>query len=140
MNVNANNTNRAKKDWSQEGELPYSKIPVYKAAYDCLKECMMRFHNIPSDFKPLTRDIRLQLTRIMVCIAHARLNFLATKSLQEATDLALQVQIEIRLLDEVHAISPKSYAILAKLTDSLVRQMVGWARSQNAWEGNYPND
>lgn len=132
--------NKAKKDWSQEGELPYSKIPVYKAAYDCLKECMLRFRNTPSDFKPLTRDIRLQLSRIMVCIAHARLNFLAAKSLQEATDLALQVQIGIRLLDEVHAIPPKSYAILAQLADSLVRQMVGWARSQKVWEGDYPNN
>ena len=30
---------KQKRDWSAEGDLPYDRIPAFKAAYDCYKEC-----------------------------------------------------------------------------------------------------
>ena len=67
----------------------------------------------------------------MVCIAHARLNVHVLESLREAMDLALEVQITIRVLVETNAITKKDFANIAKYSDNLVRQMVGWAASED---------
>lgn len=123
-------------DWSSETGMPYEKIPVFKTAYDCLKECSYRFRNVPKIYKFLSKDICQKLLRLIVCIAHAKLNLESHKALQEATDLAFEIQLSIRVLENVKAITIKDYAILSHLTDSLVRQMLGWAKSENVWNKN----
>ena len=122
---------KQKRDWSAEGDLPYDRIPAFKAAYDCYKECQFRFRNVPIDSKPIAREVKAKLMRIMVCIAHARLNVHVLESLREAMDLALEVQITIRVLVETNAITKKDFANIAKYSDNLVRQMVGWAASED---------
>lgn len=122
---------KQKRDWSAEGDLPYDRIPAFKAAYDCYKECQFRFRNVPIDSKPIAREVKAKLMRTMVCIAHARLNVHVLESLREAMDLALEVQITIRVLVETNAITKKDFANIAKYSDNLVRQMVGWAASEN---------
>lgn len=122
---------KQKRDWSAEGDLPYDRIPAFKAAYDCYKECQFRFRNVPIDSKPITREVKAKLMRTMVCIAHARLNVHVLESLREAMDLALEVQITIRVLVETNAITKKDFANIAKYSDNLVRQMVGWAASED---------
>ena len=121
---------KQKRDWSAEGELPYDRIPAFKAAYDCYKECQFRFRNVPIDSKPVAREIKAKLMRTMVCIAHARLNIHVLESLREAVDLALEVQITIRVLVETNAITKKDFANITKYSENLVRQMVGWAASE----------
>ena len=121
---------RQKRDWSVEGELPYERIPAFKAAYDCYKECQFRFRNVPIDSKPIAREVKEKLMRTMVCIAHARLNIHVLESLQEAMDLALEIQITIRVLVETNAITKKDFANITKYSENLVRQMVGWAASE----------
>lgn len=125
---------KPKRDWSASGELPYEKIPAFKAAYDCYKECLQRFRNVPGDSKVVAREIRQRLMRVMVCIAHARLNIKVIESLQEATDLAIEVQVTIRVLVETHAISIKDFAIISQYSQSLVRQMVGWSSKEEQKE------
>lgn len=120
---------KAKRDWSSSGELPYDRIPAFKAAYDCYKECLSRFRNVPSDSKSVAREIRNKLMRVMVCIAHARLNIRVLESLREATDLAIEVQITIRVLVETRAISIKDFSMISQYSQNLVRQMVGWSTS-----------
>lgn len=122
---------KKKMDWSAEGSLPYDKIPAFKAAYDCYKECQFRFRNVPVDAKPIAREIKAKLMRVMVCIAHARLNIRVLESLREAVDLALEVQITIRVLVETKAINNKDFANITKYSENLVRQMVGWSNSEN---------
>lgn len=122
---------KKKLDWSAEGSLPYDKIPAFKAAYDCYKECQFRFRNVPVDAKPIAREIKAKLMRVMVCIAHARLNIRVLESLREAVDLALEVQITIRVLVETKAINNKDFANITKYSENLVRQMVGWSNSEN---------
>ena len=121
---------RQKRDWSVEGELPYERIPAFKAAYDCYKECQFRFRNVPIDSKPTAREVKEKLMRTMVCIAHARLNIHVLESLQQAMDLALEIQITIRVLVETNAITKKDFANITKYSENLVRQMVGWAASE----------
>ena len=121
---------RQKRDWSVEGELPYERIPAFKAAYDCYKECQFRFRNVPIDSKPIAREVKEKLMRTMVCIAHARLNIHVLESLQQAMDLALEIQITIRVLVETNAITKKDFANITKYSENLVRQMVGWAASE----------
>ena len=127
---------KLKRDWSNEGDLPYDRIPAFKAAYDCYKECQFRFRNVPVDGKPIARDVKAKLMRTMVCIAHARLNIDVLDSLHEAMDLALEIQITIRVLVETNAITKKDFANIAKYSDNLVRQMVGWAASENKKDNN----
>lgn len=122
---------KQKRDWSAEGDLPYDRIPAFKAAYDCYKECQFRFRNVPIDSKPIAREVKAKLMRIMVCIAHARLNVCVLESLREAMDLALEVQITIRVLVETNAITKKDFANISKYSENLVRQMVGWAASED---------
>lgn len=121
---------RQKRDWNNEGGLPYIRIPAFKAAYDCYKECQFRFRNVPVDGKPIAREVKAKLMRIMVCVAHARLNLHVLDSLQEAVDLSIEVQITIRVLVETNAINKKDYANIAKFSENLVRQLVGWAGSE----------
>ena len=80
---------KQKRDWNAEGALPYENIPAFKAAYDFYKECQFRFRNVPVDAKPVARDIKAKVMRVMVCIAHARLNVRVLESLREAVDLSI---------------------------------------------------
>ena len=65
---------KQKRDWNAEGSLPYEKIPAFKAAFDFYKECQFRFRNVPVDAKPTAREVKTKVMRVMVLIAHARLN------------------------------------------------------------------
>lgn len=123
-------TNIKKRDWSAEGNLPYEKAPAFKAAYDCYKECQFRFRNVPVDAKPMARDVKAKVMRAMVCIAHARLNIHALESLREAVDVAIEVQITLRVLVETNSLTKKDFAHISKYSDSLVRQMVGWSTTE----------
>jgi len=117
------------------GGVPYENIPAFKAAYDCYKECQFRFRNVPVDAKSLSREVKAKLMRVMVCITHARMNVKVLESLREATDLSMEVQITLRVLVEIHAITIKDFAQISQYSDSLVRQMVGWSNSKE-----YPDD
>ena len=68
--------------------------------------------------------------RVMVCVAHARLNLRVLESLREAVDLAIEAQITIRVLVETNSLTKKDFANVSKYSDNLVRQMVGWSTSE----------
>jgi hypothetical protein len=121
---------KPKRDWNAEGSLPYDKIPAFKAAYDFYKECQFRFRNVPTEAKPVSRDIKAKVMRVMVCIAHARLNIRVLESLREAVDLAIEAQITLRVLVETNSLTKKDFANVSKYSDNLVRQMVGWSTSE----------
>lgn len=123
---------KQKRDWSEEGDLPYERIPAFKAAYDTYKECQYRFRNVPVDGKPIAREVKEKLMRVMVCIVHARLNYHVLESLQEAMDLSLEVQITIRVMVETNAITKKDFANIVKYSSNLTRQMIGWNNSAEA--------
>ena len=122
---------KSKFDWENVGELPYEMVPVYKTALDCLKECSVRFRNVPSDFRNIAREIRQSLARFIANIAKLRLSLSKKEALEEATDIAIEIQVNIRVLNEIHAITPKDYAMICRYSDSMVRQMVGWMKSEN---------
>ena len=116
---------KQKRDWSAEGSLPYEKIPAFKAAFDFYKECQFRFRNVPNDAKPTAREVKTKVMRVMVLIAHARLNIRVRESLQE-----IEAQITLRVLVETSAITHKDFSNISKYSDNLVRQMVGWSTSE----------
>ena len=122
--------NKQKRDWSDTGGLPYENIPAFKVAYDCYKECQFRLRNVPNDSKAIARSIKERLMLIMVCVARARLNFRVLESLREAVDLAIEIQITLRVLVDTNAITKKDFANIAKYSENLTRQMVGWASSE----------
>lgn len=121
---------KQKRDWNAEGSLPYDKIPAFKAAFDFYKECQFRFRNVPNDAKPTAREVKTKVMRVMVLIAHARLNIRVRESLQEAVFLAIEVQITLRVLVETNAITHQDFSNISKHSDNLVRQMVGWSTSE----------
>lgn len=121
---------KQKRDWSAEGSLPYEKIPAFKAAFDFYKECQFRFRNVPNDAKPTAREVKSKVMRVMVLIAHARLNIRVRESLQEAVFLAIEAQITLRVLVETNAITHQDFSNISKYSDNLVRQMVGWSTSE----------
>ena len=130
---------KQKRDWNAEGNLPYEKIPAFKAAYDFYKECQFRFRNVPADAKPVAKDIKAKVMRVMVCIAHARLNIRVLESLREAVDLAIEAQITLRVLVETNSLTKKDFANVSKYSDNLVRQMVGWSTSEEKKATESPN-
>lgn len=121
---------KQKRDWDAEGCLPYEKIPAYKAAYDFYKECQFRFRNVPVNARPIAREVKTKIMRILVCIVHARLNINVLDSLREAVDLSIETQIMLRVLVETNSLTKKDFAMISRYSDSLVRQMVGWSTSE----------
>lgn len=119
--------------------MPYDKIPAFKAAYDCYRECLFRLRNVPGDAKPTANDIKRSLMAVMVNIVHARLNMRVLESLREAVDLAIAVQITLRVLVETNALSKKDFAFVSQYSDNLVRQMVGWSSSYEEKTGGNGN-
>ena len=124
------NIKKQKRNWNDLGGLPYDKIPAFKTALDFYKECQYRFRNVPSDAKPTAREVKAKILRTMTLIAHARLNIRVQQSLQEALFLSMEAQIVLRVLVETKSISIKDFANISKLSDNLVRQMVGWRTSE----------
>lgn len=123
-------TKKQKRDWNAEGSLPYEKIPAFKAAFDFYKECQFRFRNVPNDAKPTAREVKSKVMRVMVLIAHARLNIRVRESLQEAVFLAIEAQITLRVLVETNSLTHQDFSNISKYSDNLVRQMVGWSTSE----------
>lgn len=121
---------KQKRDWNAEGSLPYEKIPAFKAAFDFYKECQFRFRNVPNDAKPTAREVKSKVMRVMVLIAHARLNIRVRESLQEAVFLAIEAQITLRVLVETNSLTHQDFSNISKYSDNLVRQMVGWSTSE----------
>lgn len=121
---------KQKRNWDAEGCLPYDKIPAYKAAYDFYKECQFRFRNVPVSARPIAREVKTKIMRILVCIVHARLNINVLDSLREAVDLSIETQIMLRVLVETNSLTKKDFAQVSRYSDSLVRQMVGWSTSE----------
>ena len=134
-----NKSKKKKRDWSAANGLPYDKIPAFKVAYDCYKECQFRFRNVPVDAKPIAKEIKSKLIRIMVCVAHARLNIKVIESLREATDLAIEIQISIRVLVETNAITKKDFAIISQYSENLARQLVAWSNSEETKTQQVPD-
>ena len=130
---------KQKRDWNAEGALPDENIPAFKAAYDLYKECQFRFRNVPVDAKPVTRDIKAKVMRVMVCIAHARLNVRVLESLREAVDLSIETQISLRVLVETNSLTKKDFAHVSQYSDNLVRQMVGWSTSEEKKKTTSPD-
>lgn len=130
---------KPKRDWNAEGALPYENIPAFKAAYDFYKECQFRFRNVPVDAKPVARDIKAKIMRVMVCIAHARLNVRVLESLREAVDLSIETQISLRVLVETNSLTKKDFAHVSRYSDNLVRQMVGWSTSEEKKKTTSPD-
>ena len=121
---------KEKVDWTAEGALPYGNTPVVKAAFDCLKECQFRFRNVPSDAKALAREVKEKLQRIMVYCMYARAEYRVVESLHEALGLTFEVIVTIRIMVETNAITKKDFANISQYSSSLVRQMRGWAQSE----------
>lgn len=121
---------KQKRDWNAEGSLPYEKIPAFKAAFDFYKECQFRFRNVPNDAKPTAREVKSKVMRVMVLIAHARMNIRVRESLQEAVFLAIEAQITLRVLVETNSLTHQDFSNISKYSDNLVRQMVGWSTSE----------
>lgn len=126
------------KDWSKAGDFPYDKLPAYRTATICNQECLKRFgkKKIPTAYRELSREILSNLSRVLVLMVRAKLGLNTNESVKEALDLAISIQIGVRTLNDLRAISIKDYAQISSNVDSLVKQLVGWSKNIGVWEDN----
>ena len=134
MATNGDKRKRGRQDWITGDRLPYEMLPAYKAAYDCCMECQKGFAGISGDSRGIAREIKAGLKRVMVCIARIYLGMEPVEAMKEALSLSLGAQISIRMLKDTHSIDLKRFAQISRHSDSLVRQLTGWSRSQKVWD------
>ena len=108
----------------------YSEQPVYVCSYTLLKELTVCYRSIPRDLRYTIGSRMLQnITDEVMSVAHA---FKSPKGKDEFIWQALlrmqEVQVCLRLLRDVDAISTKYFLHTLPLTSNVTAQLTSWYR------------
>lgn len=108
----------------------YLELPVYKTCFELAVAFAKARAGIPRDSRyTLAQDLDRALMDVMVLIYRANAVRAKEPLIARARQLMVEVQIRLRILNELHHISTAQYARFVELSDSAARQFVKWHRS-----------
>ncbi len=112
----------------------FDAFPVYAAAYSFVRELCIVCSKIPREYKySLGDEARLAGMRMLVFICEALKATMTSDLLpylKEAREKLTEVQICLRLLDDLHIVSDKRYAGFVEMTEDISKQLYGWEKSE----------
>ena len=108
----------------------YNQLPVYLTVQRLLLEVVRQSHNVSREHRyTLCPSLKQALVSLLLQIYHANRTQDKLPYIEKGKELIVESNIYLRLLCELHEISPKQYAILLDLADSAGKQLQAWEKS-----------
>lgn len=115
----------------------YTNLPIYKASYSLLLEVNRMMSNLPRDCRyTIGQELRQKIMEIIILIY--RVNRLRKKVfvIAKMREVLLEVQVYIRLMNDMKYISEGKYVQLIEQTTSMSKQMSAWEKSEQLTVNN----
>ena len=107
----------------------YTQLPVYQVAYELLNKCMGFVQNIPRSFKTaIGNRVRELCVDIVLLILRANCARDKAPHLESLLERNEELQLLLRLCQDMRFISKTQYANAIELTASVGRQVNGWRK------------
>ena len=115
----------------------YTNLPVYEDSYQLLLYMVNISRNMQRDFRyTLGEQVKEKVVEMMVLIFRANKAKEKTMHIEQAREKLAEIQIVIRLLNELRQISDKQFTALAERTVSISKQLASWEKYTVRSNGN----
>ena len=115
----------------------YTNLPVYEDSYQLLLFLVSFSRNMQRDFRyTLGEQVKDKVVEMMVLIFRANKSKDKTEHIVQAREKLAEVQIVIRLLNELRQISDKQFTALVEKTVSISKQLSSWEKYTFRNNGN----
>lgn len=120
----------------------YLELPVYKACYELYMTFVKMRRTLPrEDRYTLGQDIDRAIVDALVLLQRINSTREKVPLIVKARQLVAEVQIRIRALRDVRALSIGHFTTLFDLSESVSKQLVSWQKfSQRAFDANTPSE
>ncbi len=107
----------------------YTNLPVYEESYQLLLDVVNFTRNIQRDLRyTLGEKLKQNIIDILVLIFKANKTKDKTEHIAMARETLVEVQVVIRILNDLKQISDRQYIVLAEKTTSISKQLSSWER------------
>ncbi len=109
----------------------YTNLPVYEECYQLFLNFTKLSLKMQRDYRySLGQDVKRLLMDIILDIYKANYKEIMKLScISDAREKMVELQVILRLLNEVRQIPDKHYMMLTESTVNIVKQLTGWERS-----------
>ena len=116
---------------SRKADAPFNSLPVYGTAYRLAVEATQMASRLERNYRySLGEDIRRGVGHALVCIMLAGKGEQRDANVHAARISMLEVQLDIRLLNDLNVLPDKRYAVFLDMTEDIIRQLSNWERSE----------
>lgn len=110
---------------------PFDSLPVYGIAYRLAVELTAFASRLDKNYRySLGEDIRRSSKSALLCISLAGKGEDRVSNIHSARIAILDVQLSLRLLNDLKVLSDKRYVYFLELTEDIVKQLLNWERSE----------
>ena len=115
---------------SRKADAPFNSLPVYGTAYRLAIEATQLASRLERNFRySLGEDIRRGVNHALVCIMLAGKGERRETNVHSARISMLEVQLNLRLLNDLNVLPDKRYVVFLDMTEDIIRQLSNWERS-----------
>ena len=116
---------------SRKADAPFNSLPVYGAVYRLAVEATQMASRLERNYRySLGEDIRKGVNHALVCIMLAGKGERRESNVHAARIFMLEVQLDLRLLNDMKVLPDKRYAVFLDMTEDIIRQLSNWERSE----------
>ena len=109
----------------------YTNLPIYKATYSLLLEVSRMMPDLPRDARyTIGQEMRTSIMKILIYIYRANRTRRKVHLIGLMREFLLEVQVYVRLLNDMKCISEKKYVHLMELTSDMSKQLAAWEKSE----------
>lgn len=107
----------------------YTNLPVYEESYQLLLDVVNFTRNIQRDLRyTLGEKLKQNIIDILVLIFKANKDRSKVSHISLARETLVEVQVVIRILNDLKQISDRQYIILAERTTNISKQLTSWEK------------
>lgn len=107
----------------------YTNLPVYEECYQLLLSIVTYTRNIQRDLRyTLGEQLKQNTVDILVLIFKANKTEKKACFIASAREKLVEVQVVVRILNDLKQISDRQYVILAEKTASISKQLTSWEK------------
>lgn len=116
---------------SRKADAPFDSLPVYGAAYRLAVEATQMASRLERNYRySLGEDIRGGVNHALVSIMLAGKGEQRKENVHAARISMLEVQLGLRLLNDLKVLPDKRYVVFLDMTEDIIRQLSNWERSE----------
>lgn len=115
----------------------YTNLPVYEDSYQLLLSLVNFSRNMQRDFRyTMGEQVKNKVVEMMVLIFKANKARNKTEHIALAREKLAEIQIVIRLLNELRQLSDKQFTSLVERTAGISKQLTSWEKYTLSNNGN----